>query len=128
MSIPPEPERVSWTAVIAVALLAVGGWKAADVKIGDLHRGVPELRPDSRYNLDNAYLTENYSTSTDVFVVMVQTGADQRTLFGVEQAPAIIAVRVDGRFIAKGIDAGVYTASYTPAGAGGSPAWLGPLT
>mgnify|MGYP002631200057 CR=1 FL=1 len=31
--------------------------------------GSLELLPDSRYNQDNAFLTSNYSTSTDVFVV-----------------------------------------------------------
>ena len=54
-------------------LFAVGFYGARDLRIGDLDPGAPELRPDSRYNLDNAYLTENYSTSTDVFVTMVET-------------------------------------------------------
>ena len=35
--------------------------------------GAPELRADSRYNLDNKFIVENYTASTDVFVVMVQT-------------------------------------------------------
>ena len=34
------------------------------------------MRADSRYNLDNAYVVENYSTSTDVFVVMAKTTPD----------------------------------------------------
>ena len=46
------------------------------MQIGDLDKGAPELRADSRYNLDNAYVTDNYSTSTDVFVVMVETELD----------------------------------------------------
>ncbi|MDX1669221.1 MAG: MMPL family transporter, partial [Limnobacter sp.] len=54
----------------------LGLWGNANVKIGDLDKGAPELRADSRYNLDNAYVTENYSTSTDVLVVMVETDAD----------------------------------------------------
>jgi len=58
---------------ICVVLFAVGAQLGKDQKIGDLDPGAPELRADSRYNKDNAYLTENYSTSTDVFVVMVQT-------------------------------------------------------
>lgn len=62
---------------IAVALFAVGAWIAKDQKIGDLDPGAPELRPDSRYNQDIAFLTANYSTSTDVFVVMAQTGEQQ---------------------------------------------------
>jgi len=61
---------------VALALLAVGLWGNANVQIGDLDKGAPELRADSRYNLDNAYVTDNYSTSTDVFVVMVETEMD----------------------------------------------------
>ena len=61
---------------VGLALLAVGLWGNANVQIGDLDKGAPELRADSRYNLDNAYVTENYSTSTDVFVVMVETEKD----------------------------------------------------
>ena len=62
---------------ICVVLFAVGIHLGKQQKIGDLDPGAPELRPDSRYNLDNAFLTENYSTSTDVFVVMVQTESQE---------------------------------------------------
>ncbi len=62
---------------VAVVLFAVGGWYGQKQKIGDLDPGAPELRPDSRYNQDTAFLTANYSTSTDVFVVMAQTGEQQ---------------------------------------------------
>ena len=61
------------TIIVGLALFAVGLYGARDLRIGDLDPGAPELRPDSRYNLDNAFLTENYSTSTDVFVTMVET-------------------------------------------------------
>ena len=60
-----------------VGLFGVGVWQGQQQKIGDLDPGAPELRPDSRYNLDNAFLTANYSTSTDVFVVMARTGVQQ---------------------------------------------------
>ena len=61
------------TVIIGLTLFAVGFVGGRDLRIGDLDPGAPELRPDSRYNLDNAFLTENYSTSTDVFVTMVET-------------------------------------------------------
>ena len=66
-------------AIIAVALVLLGSglYFGQFQKIGDLDPGAPELRPDSRYNLDNAFLAENYSTSTDVFVVMAHTGEQQ---------------------------------------------------
>ena len=59
--------------VLAVAAFAFGVWYGQDIKIGDLDAGAPELRADSRYNLDNRFMVENYTASTDVFVVMVQT-------------------------------------------------------
>lgn len=62
---------------VCAALFALGLWYGQNQKIGDLDPGAPELRPDSRYNLDNAFLTANYSTSTDVFVVMARTGEQQ---------------------------------------------------
>jgi hypothetical protein len=52
---------------------------------------------------------------------MVQTDADRRRFFGIEQPPVAIAVDGAGRFVADGISSGVYTASYTAPGGGGSP-------
>jgi predicted RND superfamily exporter protein len=68
-----KPPVAPVTIIVGIALFAVGFLGARDLRIGDLDPGAPELRPDSRYNLDNAFLTENYSTSTDVFVTMVET-------------------------------------------------------
>jgi predicted RND superfamily exporter protein len=51
-------------------------YQKAYLQIGDLDQGAPELRPDSRYNLDNDFIIQNYSTSSDVLVVMVKTPAE----------------------------------------------------
>ncbi len=72
-----RPPFAPATVVVAIALFVIGFHGGQDLRIGDLDPGAPELRPDSRYNLDNAFLTENYSTSTDVFVVMVVTPPQQ---------------------------------------------------
>ncbi len=63
---------------VVLALLALGGglWYGHNLKIGDLDQGAPELRPDSRYNLDNQFIINNYATSSDVLVVMVKTKAE----------------------------------------------------
>jgi uncharacterized protein len=68
-------ERRWATGAIAVSLLlAVGGFVVSlQLQIGDLDPGAPELRPESRYNRDNAYITANYSLSSDLFAVMVKT-------------------------------------------------------
>jgi predicted RND superfamily exporter protein len=63
--------------VICAGLFILGGWYGQRQQIGDLDPGAPELRADSRYNRDIAFLTENYSTSTDVFVVMARTEEQQ---------------------------------------------------
>jgi predicted RND superfamily exporter protein len=61
--------------VIAVALiLSIAGYAiSVNLKIGDLDSGAPELRPDSRYNKDTAYLAQHYGASSDVLAVMVKT-------------------------------------------------------
>ncbi|MBR9866406.1 MAG: RND family transporter [Oceanospirillales bacterium] len=69
--------RASVVIIAAIALVVVGFDQSRDLKIGDLDPGAPELRPDSRYNLDNRFITENYSSSTDILVVMVKTQPDQ---------------------------------------------------
>ncbi|MBT8047010.1 MAG: RND family transporter [Xanthomonadales bacterium] len=67
------PKVARTLVVLAIAAFAFGLWYGKDLKIGDLDAGAPELRADSRYNLDNKFIVENYTASTDVFVVMVQT-------------------------------------------------------
>lgn len=68
-------ERRTATAVVAVAaLLAVFGfWKGREVQVGDLHRGVPELRADSRYNTDTEVITSKFSIGVDIVNVIVET-------------------------------------------------------
>ncbi|HEY1057553.1 MAG TPA: MMPL family transporter [Limnobacter sp.] len=58
---------------VAGGILAISMVLSSGLKIGDLDPGAPELRPDSRYNQDVKFLVSNYSTSSDVFVVMVET-------------------------------------------------------
>ena len=61
--------------VIAVALLllAVGARFAPHVQVGDEHRGVPELRADSAYNVDSAVITERFEIGVDVLTVIAET-------------------------------------------------------
>ncbi|MDM0022464.1 efflux RND transporter permease subunit [Variovorax saccharolyticus] len=68
--------RRSWalSALLASALLAAGGFALGlGLQVGDLDPGAPELRPDSRYNRDEAFVTKNYALSSDVFAVIVKT-------------------------------------------------------
>lgn len=65
----------------SVVLLAVGYYARQDLKIGDLDKGAPEFRADARYNLDNAYLLQHYTTSTDVYVVLFKSPVEQCARF-----------------------------------------------
>jgi predicted RND superfamily exporter protein len=69
-------------AVLVSIALGVGGFMVSlHLKVGDLDPGAPELRSDSRYNLDNAFMAKAYSASSDVLVVMVETPNDQCTSY-----------------------------------------------
>ena len=66
--------RWAIVAVVAAAVLCAGALSLrTGLKIGDLDEGAPELRRDSRYNLDNAYVTRHYGLSSDQFAVIVKT-------------------------------------------------------
>ena len=58
---------------VAFVLAAAGFAVSLHLKIGDLDPGAPELRRDSRYNQDNAFITSNYALSSDQFAVIVKT-------------------------------------------------------
>ena len=70
-----SPKVAAVSVVIAIIGGAAGMYISKDLKIGDLDAGAPELWPDSRYNLDDKYVNDNYSVSADVLVVMVETPA-----------------------------------------------------
>lgn len=59
--------------LVAAGLAATALVVRQDIKIGDLNPGAPELRPESRYNRDNAFIAANYALSSDQFVVMLKT-------------------------------------------------------
>ncbi|WP_437882942.1 efflux RND transporter permease subunit [Pseudomonas sp. LRF_L74] len=63
----------SLAVLVGVALGALGLVVSFQLKIGDTDPGAPELRADSRYNLDNAFMVGNYAASSDLFIVMVKT-------------------------------------------------------
>ena len=51
----------------------LGFMASQQLKIGDLDPGAPELRADSRYNRDVAFVNGAYGASSDVLAVMVKT-------------------------------------------------------
>ena len=71
----PKVARVS--IVLALVGFAIGLVGGNNLQVGDLDPGAPELRPDSRYNLDNKFISENYTVSSDMFIIMVNTPKDE---------------------------------------------------
>lgn len=61
------------TVVCAFVLAGAGLAVSRHLAIGDLDPGAPELRADSRYNRDVAYVNAAYGASSDVLAVMVRT-------------------------------------------------------
>ena len=59
--------------LIALVLLALGLWKGSDVAVGDLQVGVPELHPDSRYNIDSRAIHAKFDLGVDALTVIAET-------------------------------------------------------
>jgi predicted RND superfamily exporter protein len=68
----PRPSMVIM--LVCFALGAWGYWKAEQVRIGDTQAGVPELRPNSRYNQDTRIITSKFSIGVDILSVIVESG------------------------------------------------------
>ncbi|MEK8046279.1 efflux RND transporter permease subunit [Ideonella margarita] len=66
---------------VALVMAVVGHAVSLHLQIGDLDRGAPELRADSRYNRDSEFMTRHYAASADILVVMVATPEDQCTRY-----------------------------------------------
>ncbi|MEP7296050.1 MAG: MMPL family transporter [Burkholderiales bacterium] len=120
-------ERRWASAAIAVAvLLGVAGFVySGNLKVGDLDAGAPELRPDSRYNRDNAYITANYGISSDVFAVMVKTDPDKcrsfETLTETDRLSWTLA-QVPG--VQRVLSLADTVRAYTAGGFEGNPKWM----
>jgi predicted RND superfamily exporter protein len=68
-----EPRRAGVIVAVAAVVLALGLLQARNLKVGDYGIGVPELRPDSRYNLDNAKIVEKFAIGVNTLGVVAQT-------------------------------------------------------
>jgi len=76
-----EPKMAAISIAIAAVGAAVGLYLSQGLKIGDLDKGAPELRATSVYNLDNDYITTNFSTSTDEMLIFVTNATGHATSF-----------------------------------------------
>ncbi len=68
-----ETKPAATIVTVAVGLLSIAAWQAGEVRIGDVHRGVPELHSESRYNVDSRIISERFSIGVDVISTIVET-------------------------------------------------------
>ncbi len=71
-----KPKPAGIIVLISAGLLIVGLYTAPDIKIGDIHRGVPELRADSQYNIDTRVIGNEFSIGVDSISVIAETIPD----------------------------------------------------
>ena len=82
-----HPNVAPWMVIVAlVAGTTCFVYQKNNIKVGDLDAGAPELRPDSRYNKDNDFIIQNYTTSSDILVVMVATPPEKCSAYETMEA------------------------------------------
>src|SRR5260221_3213878 len=59
--------------VVSGVVLVAGLFQAHHLKVGDYGSGVPELRPESRYNTDNAMIVKEFAIGVNTLGVVAQT-------------------------------------------------------
>lgn len=65
--------KVGGAVVVVAAIIFALGWQGSQaLQIGDLQAGVPELRPDSRYNIDTQEIIDRYTIGVDLLQVIVE--------------------------------------------------------
>lgn len=69
-------------ALVVTAVLTLAGFVTSlKLQTGDLDPGAPELRTNSRYNRDNAFISSKFGLSSDVFAVILKTKPDGMSSF-----------------------------------------------
>jgi predicted RND superfamily exporter protein len=88
--------RYALTAIAGAMLLgATGLYIGRNVQVGDLDQGAPELRQNSQYNQDNAYIIGHYTNASDTLVVMVDTPPGDCLAFNTVQTLDDLEWRLD---------------------------------
>ena len=68
-----QPKVATIILVCCGATLGWAMWGKQDLKIGDAIKGVPELRPDSRFNQDFNAITNNFQIAVDQLKVIAES-------------------------------------------------------
>jgi len=74
---PLASPRTAWMAILVGAvLLGFGLSQARHLHIGDLGKGVPELKPDARYNQDVELIVSHFSIGVDNLQIIAEAKAE----------------------------------------------------
>ncbi len=65
--------------LVTLGLFVFGYFKSQDMQIGDSQAGVPELRPDARYNQDAMKISSEFSLGVDMINVIAETSSNACT-------------------------------------------------
>ncbi len=71
-----EPSIAAAVLVAVASIFSIAVWQSRDRVIGTLEPGAPELRPQSRFNLDAVAIAGNYDTGLDWLTVMFEAPRD----------------------------------------------------
>jgi len=65
--------------LVLVGLFAFGYIKSQEMQIGDSQTGVPELRPDAKYNTDAKTISSQFSLGVDMISIIAESSANACT-------------------------------------------------
>ncbi|MGB5949391.1 MAG: MMPL family transporter [Parvibaculum sp.] len=71
-----EPRTAVGVLVVATILFGYAAWESRHRHVGALHAGTPELREDSRYNIDSRNIASKFSLGLNQLTVVVETPPD----------------------------------------------------
>lgn len=119
-----EKRYARWVLVITAMITVAGFFHGQKLEVGDVDAGAPELRADSVYNQDVAYIRKHYGLSNDLFAVIVATPegglGNFQTLLQIDRLEQQLR-ELPGVQITE--SAASMARRLTPAGFEGSPKW-----
>ncbi|MGJ8668522.1 MAG: efflux RND transporter permease subunit [Oceanococcus sp.] len=99
-----RPVPALMTLVVCAILLGWSLWKYGDLQVGDSQEGVPELRPDSRYNQDSRAIVNNFSIGVDILKVIAEAPPESCIQYEVMEEIDRFAWRMDNT---KGVSSSI---------------------
>jgi predicted RND superfamily exporter protein len=119
--------RYATGALVFMVIIGTLGWYSGrSVQIGDLKPGAPELRQDSQYNQDSAFIHKNFTTGSDTFIVLTDTPQNGCVDYGVLTAMDRLQWKLEQLPVVESTDSAAKFANNSfMLSTEGSPKWYG---